>query len=66
MRRLGTSLPTALIGRCHSAAVLHELVEEVPDADLLPGYHLLVKVGQEAFGLVQDDHVVFELEARTA
>ena len=42
----------------HLAAVLQELVEEVPDADLLPGHRLLVEVGEEALGLVQYDHVV--------
>jgi hypothetical protein len=42
----------------HLAAVLQELVEEVPDADLLPGHCLLVEVGEEALGLVQYDHVV--------
>ncbi|MFM7985925.1 MAG: hypothetical protein ACKPKO_42080, partial [Candidatus Fonsibacter sp.] len=38
----------------------------VPDADLLPDHRLLVKVGKEALGLVQDDHVVSEVEPRTA
>ena len=50
----------------HIAAVLQELVEEVPDADLLPCQRLLVEVGQQALGLVQYDHVVSELEALAA
>ena len=50
----------------HLAAVLQELVEEVPDADLLPGHRLLVEVGKEALGLVQYDHVVSEVEAGAA
>ena len=50
----------------HLAAVFQELVKEVPDADLLPGHGLLVKVGEEALGLVQDDHVVFEVETLAA
>ncbi len=47
----------------HIAAVLQELVEEVPESDLLPGHSLLVKVGEEALGLVQYDHVVSEVES---
>ena len=48
------------------AAVLQELVKEVPDANLLPRHRLHVEVGEELLGLVQYDHVVSELEALAA
>ena len=46
--------------------MLQELVEEVPNTNLLPGHRPLVEVGEEALGLVKDDHVASEVETGAA
>jgi ATP phosphoribosyltransferase len=42
--------------------MLKQLVEEVPDLDLLPLHGPFVEVAQQAFGLIQDDHIVVQIE----